>query len=198
MLLENLLCARPAVGDSASVVLIRPHSLHALPSVSFPALLALLSTGQACPTSRPIYARTISLSGLFLPRSVHDSFLSTSMCSPNATSLLKPRPGPTPHSSKVMLLPHLPPAPPFPLRRTQSHLPPVFYFSMFYIVLGFQLEFRGLVLLSHSCAPGACGNTQRTAAVQCIQWVGVWSQVVCRFDVLGLSCSGNCGPSICR
>lgn len=47
---------------------------------------------------------------------------------------------------------------------------------MFYIVLGFQLEFRGLVL-SHSCVPGACGNSQWTAGVQCIQWPGVWSQL---------------------
>lgn len=93
LLLENLLCARLAVGP------IRPHSLHTLPSASLLALLALLSTGQACPTSRPIYARTIFLSGPFLPRPVHDSFLSTSMCGPNATSLLKPPP-PRTHSSQ--------------------------------------------------------------------------------------------------
>lgn len=93
LLLENLLCACPAVGP------IRPHSLNTLPSASLPALLTLLSTGQACPTSRPIYARTISLSGPFLPRPVHDSFLSTSMCGPNATSLLKPPP-PRTHSSQ--------------------------------------------------------------------------------------------------
>lgn len=156
----------------------RPHSLNTLPSASLPALLALLSTGQACPTSRPIYAHTISLSGPFLPRPVHDSFLSTSMCGPNATSLLKPPP-PRTHSSQQQSHTAPPTSPQLHcfLRRTQSHLPPVFYFSMFYIVLGFQLEFRGLVLLSHSCVPGACGNSQWTAGVQCIQWLGVWSQL---------------------
>lgn len=122
MLLENLLCARPAVGP------IRPHSLHTLPSASLLALLALLSTGQACPTSRPIDARTIFLSGPFLPRPVHDSFHLHVRPKYHFFAEAPSPQDPLLTAAKSLCSPHLPPAPLFSLRRTQSHLPQCFIF----------------------------------------------------------------------
>lgn len=80
------------------------------------------------------YACAIPSSGPLLPRSAHDPFLSTLMCCPMPLLSCSPSP-------QFLMAAKLCPFPSVPLyshRRTQCHLPLVFSFSIFFIVLGYK------------------------------------------------------------
>lgn len=151
-----------------------PHGTL-LTSASLPDLLAMLSTGQACPTSTRAHARTYhSLSGPLLPRSVHDSSLSTFMCCPKRHFFPAGRRPPSQPQSHA--------APPHPRLHCFLSIELraiclecfIFLFSLLSRAVN---EFRGLVLLSRSCAPGARGDSQWAAGVRSVQGVAVWSQL---------------------
>lgn len=177
MWLRYLLCARPDLGGSALVVPVWPLSLCALASASPPAFLAMLSTWQACAPSGPMPAPFPSLDhffpGLYMTLSFPPSCAAQMPllpCSPSPQLLTASKPRPLP--SLPLLSRH----------RTQCHLPPVFYFSTFFIVVSYKPTAVPL-------RPVAIGSGQQVLSTYS-GWVCGLSCVLP--DTLCSSCSGNC------